>query len=73
MKKAYLITLDEDKVEELKAWLAKSGLTFSGYINSTIEEQINALRKFAPNGDYSKVTMRTLLSMASDMVKELKK
>lgn len=73
MKKAYLITLDDDKVEELKIWLAKSGLTFSGYINATIAEQIIALRKFAPDGDYSKVTLKALLSMAGHMMKELKK
>ena len=74
MKKHYDITLDKEKVDELKAWLEKRGISsFSGYINTLIDEQLEAIKLFAPNGDTSKVTTRMLLTMASKMVKEIKK
>lgn len=73
MKTNYTICLDKEKVESLKPWLEKRGISFSGYVNSVIDEQVNALKMFAPDGDYSKVTMKTLLTMAGRMVKELKK
>ena len=37
MKKSYTITLDEEKVDEIRVWLEKKGLSFSGYLNSLIE------------------------------------
>lgn len=74
MKKHYDITLDKEKVDELKAWLEKRGVSsFSGYVNTLIDEQLEAIKLFAPNGDTSKVTTRMLLTMASKMVKEIKK
>jgi hypothetical protein len=74
MKKKYLISLDEEKVDELKAWLKKRGISsFSGYLNTLIDEQLEAIKLFAPRGDTSKVTTKTLLTMASRMVKDLKK
>lgn len=74
MKKHYDITLDKEKVDELKAWLEKRGVSsFSGYLNTLIDEQLEAIKLFAPNGDTSKVTTRMLLTMASKMVKEIKK
>lgn len=74
MKKHYDITLDKEKVDELKAWLEKRGVSsFSGYLNTLIDEQLEAIKLFAPDGDTSKVTTKTLLNMATKMVKELKK
>ena len=74
MKKHYDITLDKEKVDELKSWLEKRGVSsFSGYLNTLIDEQLVAIKLFAPDGDTSKVTTKTLLNMASKMVKELKK
>ena len=74
MKKHYDVTLDDDKVEELKTWLKKRGVSsFSGYLNTLIDEQLEAIKLFAPDGDTSKVTTKTLLNMATKMVKELKK
>lgn len=74
MKKHYDITLDKEKVDELKAWLEKRGVSsFSGYLNTLIDEQLEAIKLFTPNGDTSKVTTRMLLTMASKMVKEIKK
>lgn len=74
MKTNYTITLDKEKVDELKVWLKKRGVaSFSGYINTLIDEQLAAIKLFAPDGDTSKVTTRMLLTMAGKMVKELKK
>lgn len=74
MKTKYTISLDKDKVDQLKAWLKKRGVSsFSGYLNTLIDEQLEAIKLFAPDGDTSKVTTKTLLNMASKMVKEIKK
>ena len=74
MKTKYTISLDKDKVDELKVWLKKRGVSsFRGYLNTLIDEQLVAINLFAPDGDTSKVTTKTLLNMASKMVKELKK
>lgn len=74
MKTNYTICLDKEKVEQLKKWLEKRGISsFSGYLNTLIDEQLEAIKLFAPNGDTSKVTAKTLLNMASKMAKELKK
>lgn len=73
MKTKYTITLDKDKVDEIKIWLDKRGVSFSGYLNTLIDEQIEAIKLFAPDGDTSRVTTKTLLNMAAKMVKEFKK
>lgn len=73
MKKNYTISLDEEKVDELKPWLERQGITFSGYVNTLIAENLQALAMFAPKGDKTKVTMFNLLGMAGRMQKTLKK
>jgi hypothetical protein len=72
MKKNYTVSLDEDKVEEMKGWLETRGLTFSGYLNSLIDEQMAAVKTFAvEGGGVSKVTAGKLLKMATKMVRSL--
>jgi hypothetical protein len=71
MKEKYTITLDKEKVDALKPWLEKNGQTFSGYLNTTIEETLQALDEFAPKG--AKISFYKLLSMAGKMTKTLKK
>ncbi len=73
MKKVYAINLDEEKVNQIRAWLDKRGVSFSSYMNTLIDEQIEAMKLFAPDGDTARVTQKSLLKMASKMVKELKK
>ena len=72
MKKHYNVTLDEEKVDELKVWLAKNGQSLSGYLNSIIGETLQALDDFVV-GDNEKVSFFKLLSMAGKMTKTLKK
>ncbi len=71
MKKVYSINLDEEKVESLKVWLDQKGLSFSGYLNSVIDEQITAIELFSPSGGKKKVSTVQLLQIAGRMVKKL--
>jgi len=69
MKKSYTITLDEEKVDEIRVWLEKKGLSFSGYLNSLIEEQLKAMKLY---GDVdSPVTILKLMKMFKKMVGNL--
>lgn len=72
MKAPYTISLDKEKVDEIKIWLDKRGLTFSGYLNSLIDEQLNAIALFSPM-EKNKISGSTVIKMASRMAKELTK
>jgi len=69
MKKVYSINLDEDKVEEIRKWLEPKGLSFSGYINSLIEEQLGAMELYGDGKE--KVTVMKFIKLAAKMVKNL--
>ncbi len=73
MKKNYTISLDEEKVDELKPWLEKQGISFSGYFNSMMGEYLEALKKFTPKGDKTRLSIFSLLGIAGKMKTELKK
>lgn len=72
MKTNYTICLDREKVETLKLWLEKRGLSFSGYINSMIDEQIEAIEMVSSIGGKN-VTSSTLLKLAGKMATKLAK
>jgi hypothetical protein len=69
MKKNYTISLDEEKVDEIKVWLDKHNLTFSGYLNSLIEEQLSAMVLYGDVG--SKVTVLGVMKIFKKMVGNL--
>ncbi|MEI7480426.1 MAG: hypothetical protein WCJ59_02250 [bacterium] len=69
MKKNYTISLDEEKVDEIKLWLDKRSLTFSGYLNSLIEEQLSAMKLYGDGNE--KVTFMKLMKLAAKMVGNL--
>ena len=71
MKKRYDVSLNEEKVDELKKWLDKRGLTFSGYLSLLIDEQVEAVKLFAPDGNLKKVTVSKFGKLAFNMVKKL--
>ena len=73
MKTTYTITLDKEKVDEIKVWLGQRGLSFSGYLNSLIDEQLNAIEMLSPLNDKKKVTTATMIKMAGKMAKTLTK
>ena len=64
------MTLDEEKVERLREWLKIKGLSLSGYFNSMIDEQINALEMVS---NLKKVTSSNLLKVAGRMAENLSK
>jgi len=69
MKKSYTITLDEEKVEEIRIWLEEKGLSFSGYLNSLIDEQLKAMKLY---GDVdSPVTVLGVMKVFKKMVGNL--
>jgi hypothetical protein len=69
MKKVYSINLDEDKVEEIRKWLEPKGLSLSGYINSLVEEQLEAMKLYGDGKE--KVTVMKFIKLAAKMVKNL--
>lgn len=73
MKKHYTLTLDDEKVDELKTYLERNGQTLSGYLNLMIEENLQVLKLYAPKGDKVRFSFFDLLSMAGDMHEKLKK
>lgn len=78
MKKTYQLSLDKEKVEELKLWLLPKGMTFSGYVNSLIFEQMEAVRQFKipPNisemklVDFAGIFKRMAVSLAKEARKK---
>lgn len=73
MKQRYQLSLDKEKVEGIKVWLKSRGLTFSGYINSLIDEQLNAIKVYKKYEKHGEVTASSFFKMAGDMVEKLAK
>jgi len=77
MKKNYQLSLDPERVDELRAWLAPKGLTFSGYVNSLICQQMDAVRKFKIPADVAEMKLTEFATMfqkmAVDLVREARK
>lgn len=77
MRKNYMLSLDEEKAEELKGWLEPKGLTFSGYINSLVCEQLATIREFKIPADTSEMKLadyaRLFQKMAVSLSREVKK
>ena len=68
-KRNYTLSLNEEKVDQVKVWLDKQGLTFSGYIDSLIEEQLAAMVLY---GDLrEKPTVLNLMKVFKKMVGNL--
>jgi hypothetical protein len=63
MKKNYTVSLDEDKVDEFKRWLEPRGISFSGCINSLIEEQLFAFGN-SPSGEAKLIAMQLMQSVS---------
>lgn len=72
MKALFTVSLDKEKVEEIKGWLNKRGLTFSGYLNALIDEQLNAIALFS-SLEKKKISGSTVIKMAGNMAKLLAK
>lgn len=70
-KKRYNMILDQEVVEKLQAWLKPRGITFSGYINSLIVENVNALDILQNVTDLKDVSLGQLTQLYASMAREL--
>lgn len=71
MKKNYTVSLDVEKVEELKVWLEPKAISFSGYLNSLLSEQMEAVRKFDIPADVSGMRLEEFAGMFQKMAVSL--
>jgi hypothetical protein len=71
MKKNYLLSLDQERVEELKRWLEPKGQTFSGYVNLLVSEQLDTVKKFNIPADVSELTLAKFAAMFQKMAVSL--
>jgi len=77
MKHLYTVSLDREKVEALKLWLEPKAISFSGYLNSLISEQLAAVEKFKIPADVSEMKLtefaQMFQKMAVNLAREVKK
>ena len=71
MKKRYTVTLDQDKVEELQGWLEKKHLTFSGYLNAILCEQLAVVKMLGVPADVGSMPLSDFMGLFSRIVKGL--
>lgn len=60
--------LDQEVVEQLQAWLTPKGITFSGYVNSLLNENIEAVRILDGVEDLKDVSIGQLTKLYAGMV-----
>jgi len=72
-KKRYNLTLDREVTEELQAWLKPKGITLSSYINSLVNENIDAIRILGNVNDLKDVSIGQLTKIYANMASELEK
>jgi len=65
----YNVSLHKEKVDEIKVWLEKRSLTFSGYLDSLIEEQLEAMKLYGDGNE--KITVMKFIKLAAKMVGNL--
>lgn len=68
MKKTYTINLDKEVVEELKRILPAHGITFSGFVNTLIRENLEALRICEGVTDMKDLTLGHLQKLYAGML-----
>lgn len=73
MKKKYTVNLDEEKVEILKAFLQKGGMSFSGYLNSAVNEFVLALENMDLPDDVNKMPIGQFWSAFGRTMKGMRK
>jgi hypothetical protein len=71
MKKRYNVTLDQEKVEELQAWLEKKNLSLSGYLNAILCEQLGVIKMLGVPADVGSMPLSEFMGLFSRIVKGL--
>jgi hypothetical protein len=73
MKKNYTVSLDDEKVELIKPWLEKKGISFSGFLNASVDEMAEGIVKMNLPDDVSKMSIGDFMKAFSRLVKGMKK
>jgi hypothetical protein len=73
MKKNYTVTLDDEKVELIKPWLEKKGMSFSGFLNASVDEMADGIVKMKLPDDVSKMSIGDFMKAFSRLMKVMKK
>jgi len=72
MKKNYTLSLDEEKVELIRPWLERKGLSFSGFVNGAVDEMAIAITSMNLPEDVGSMTLTEFMKAFSRMVKKMK-
>ena len=72
MKNRYTLTLDVKETEELRKWLAVKGLSFSGYMNSLVHEQMDVIKDLGIQSDVENMTLDQFEGLVRKMAVTLK-
>jgi hypothetical protein len=73
MKKNYTVSLDEEKVDILKPWLEKKGMSFSGYLNGAVDEMVTAITEMNLPEDVSKMPIGQFMKTFTRLMKHMGK
>lgn len=73
MKKRFNVVLDQEAVEFVRPFLAKKGLSFSGFLNQAVVEYATALKDLNLPDDVGKMTIMDFMAMFQRMVEGMKK
>jgi len=68
MKKNYTVSLDDEKVELVKPWLEKKGISFSGFLNSAVDEMAEGIAKMDLPEDVSEMSIGHFMKAFSKLV-----
>jgi hypothetical protein len=72
-KKRYNMILEQEVVEKLQTWLKPRGITFSGYINSLLVENVKAIEVLQGVNELKDVSIGQLTKIYADMAEEMEK
>jgi hypothetical protein len=73
MKKNYTVSLDDEKVEFLKPWLEKKGVSFSGFLNGAIDEMVTAIKEMNLPEDVSKMPIGQFMETFARLMKHMRR
>ncbi len=72
MRKNFTVSLDKENVERLQAYLAASGMTFSGYLRGAVNEFVAALDNTRLPDRVEDLTLGEAASLVGRMIKQMK-
>jgi hypothetical protein len=73
MKKRYNLMLDKEAVDRLQAWLKSKGISFSGYMNSILNENVKTIEILDGVTDLKDISIGQLNKIYAGMAGELQK